>query len=149
MQKDLVRRWYEVMWNHWNEAVFDRILDPAIELRGSLGQAHRGFSGVAAYMRIASVFLRFALAATFADSVCDRLGTWGPPGSPHVAGGDFGHFEAYVRILNWFSPAALIPAIALTVTILETGLTIALALGLWLRWTSIAAGPSCFSSAWP
>ena len=33
MQKDLVRRWYEVMWNHWKEAVFDRILDPAIELR--------------------------------------------------------------------------------------------------------------------
>ncbi len=60
MQKDLVRRWYEVMWNCWNEAVFDRILDPAIELRGSIGQAYRGFSGVAAYMRfVRNVFPDF------------------------------------------------------------------------------------------
>lgn len=51
MQKDLVRRWYEEMWNRWDDAVFDRILDPAIELRGSLGQTHHGFLGIAAYMR--------------------------------------------------------------------------------------------------
>lgn len=93
-----------------------------------------------AHPAISSVFLRFALAATFADSVGDRLGLWGPPGSAHVAWGDFGHFEAHVRTLNWFLPAALIPALAWTVTILETGLTVALALGLWVRWTAIAGG---------
>jgi steroid delta-isomerase-like uncharacterized protein len=51
MQRDLVRRWYEEMWNRWNEAVFEQILDPEIEMRGSLGHVHRGFSGIAAYMR--------------------------------------------------------------------------------------------------
>ena len=51
MQKELVRRWYETMWNRWDEAVIDQILDPEIELRGSLGQAHHGFEGVAAYLR--------------------------------------------------------------------------------------------------
>ncbi len=51
MHKDLVRLWYEEMWNRWNEAVFDQILDPEIELRGSLGQTHRGPAGIAAYMR--------------------------------------------------------------------------------------------------
>ncbi len=89
-----------------------------------------------AHPAISSVFLRFALAATFADSVGDRLGLRGPPGSAHVAWGGFGHFEAYVRTLNCFLPAALIPALAWTVTILETGLTVALALGLWVRWTA-------------
>lgn len=86
------------------------------------------------------MLLRFALAATFADSVGNRLGPLGPPGSPHVAWGDFGHFEVYVMTLTWFVSAALIPAIAWTVTILETGLTMALALGLWVRWTAVAGG---------
>ena len=49
--KELVRLWYERMWNRWDESVFAEILDPAIELRGSLGQAHRGYRGVAAYMQ--------------------------------------------------------------------------------------------------
>lgn len=60
MQKDLVRRWYEDIWNCWDEALFERILDPAIELRDSLGQTCYGFSGVAAYMRfVRSVFPEF------------------------------------------------------------------------------------------
>jgi len=49
--QDLVQRWYEEMWNSWNEAIFDEILDPEITLRGSLGQVHRGYAGVSAYMR--------------------------------------------------------------------------------------------------
>jgi predicted ester cyclase len=51
MHKDAVRCWYEEMWNRWDEAVLERILDPEIELRGSLGQTSRGLGGVAAYMR--------------------------------------------------------------------------------------------------
>jgi predicted ester cyclase len=47
----LVRAWYDEMWNRWDEAVFERILDPEIELRGSLGQTHRGHAGIASYMR--------------------------------------------------------------------------------------------------
>ena len=49
--KDLVGVWYERMWNRWDESVFAEILDPVIELRGSLGQAHREYRGVAAYMQ--------------------------------------------------------------------------------------------------
>jgi predicted ester cyclase len=49
--KPLVRAWYEEMWNRWDETVFGRILDPDVELRGSLGQTHRGFSGIGSYMR--------------------------------------------------------------------------------------------------
>jgi predicted ester cyclase len=47
----LVRAWYEEMWNRWDETVFGRILDPDVELRGSLGRTHRGYDGIASYMR--------------------------------------------------------------------------------------------------
>jgi predicted ester cyclase len=39
------------MWNRWDETLFERLLDPDIELRGSLGQTRRGFAGIAAYMQ--------------------------------------------------------------------------------------------------
>jgi steroid delta-isomerase-like uncharacterized protein len=51
MHKPLVRSWYDEMWNRWDETVFGRILDPDVELRGSLGQTHRGFAALASYMQ--------------------------------------------------------------------------------------------------
>jgi len=45
-----VVRWYEEMWNRWNEAVAVEICRPDVEFRGSLGQTHRGPHGIAAYM---------------------------------------------------------------------------------------------------
>jgi steroid delta-isomerase-like uncharacterized protein len=50
-QKQLVRTWYEVMWNRWDHAVMPGILDPEIEFRGSLGQVHKGYEGVRNYLR--------------------------------------------------------------------------------------------------
>lgn len=44
---------------------------------------------------LAAVFLRLALAAGFLSAVADRLGLWGPPGTPGVAWGGFGPFLAY------------------------------------------------------
>jgi predicted ester cyclase len=49
--KPLVRAWYDEMWNRWDETVLDRILHPDVELRGSLGQTHRGLRGISSYMR--------------------------------------------------------------------------------------------------
>jgi predicted ester cyclase len=57
--KQLVRRWYEEMWNEWNESVIAEIVHPGLTFRGSLGPEHRGRHGIASYMR----FVR----ATFPD----------------------------------------------------------------------------------
>jgi predicted ester cyclase len=51
MQKQMVRQWYEQMWNRWDESVFEQILDPEVKLRGSLGPSHQGFEGISNYMR--------------------------------------------------------------------------------------------------
>jgi steroid delta-isomerase-like uncharacterized protein len=51
MQKQMVRQWYEQMWNRWDESVFEQILDPDVKLRGSLGPSHQGFEGISNYMR--------------------------------------------------------------------------------------------------
>ena len=51
MQKQMVRQWYEQMWNRWDESVFEQILDPEVRLRGSLGPSHQGFQGISNYMR--------------------------------------------------------------------------------------------------
>ena len=49
--KQLVRRWYEEVWNRWDESAIAAIVHPEIVFRGSLGQEHRGREGIAAYMR--------------------------------------------------------------------------------------------------
>ncbi len=51
MHKEMVRQWYERMWNQWDESVFGEILDPEAKLRGSLGNEHHGYAGVSEYMR--------------------------------------------------------------------------------------------------
>ncbi|MBV8552300.1 MAG: ester cyclase [Acidobacteriaceae bacterium] len=58
MQKEAVRQWYDQMWNLWDESVFEQILDREIELRGSLGQVHHGYTGVAEYMRFVRTAFR-------------------------------------------------------------------------------------------
>ena len=52
-----------------------------------------------------SVFLRLALGISFLAAVADRFGLWGSFGQPNVAWGDFSHFVAYTRKLNWFTPS--------------------------------------------
>ena len=43
--KDLVRRYYSDLWNRWDDAVVDEIIDPDIQFRGSLGVTVVGKNG--------------------------------------------------------------------------------------------------------
>ena len=74
--------------------------------------------------RIALIGLRLALGTAFLSAVGSRLGLWGGGWSP---------FLGYVAELNWFAPAALILAIGLTATVLETTLGLALIAGFQTR----------------
>ncbi len=84
----------------------------------------------------ASVALRLALGLTFLYSVADRFGWLGPPGAANVSWGTFARFTAYVGILNWYLPHAIISNLAWIETALELILGLALVAGLWLRLTA-------------
>ena len=71
--------------------------------------------------------LRLALAAGFLSSVAGRLGLWGRYGSGWVK------FVAYAGSVNWYLPASMIPAVAITATIFETVFGLALLAGFQVR----------------
>ncbi len=77
--------------------------------------------------RIALTGLRLALATAFLSSVAGRLGLWGSYGS------DWAGFVKYTGSVNWYLPAAAIPAIAITATVLETTFGLMLLTGWQLR----------------
>jgi putative oxidoreductase len=81
----------------------------------------------------ASLALRVALGLSFLYSVADRFGWLGPPGAANVSWGTFARFAAYVGILNWYLPHAMISSLAWIDTALELVLGLALIAGLWLR----------------
>ena len=90
-------------------------------------------------LQLARVVVRVALASAFLIAVADRLGLLGPYGSRNVSWGDWKHFEDYVAVLNWFVPKALIPALSVLETVIETGLGVGLLLGFYPRivaWSS-------------
>lgn len=89
-------------------------------------------------LQIAIVLLRLALAAGLLSAVADRFGLWGPPGKPLVAWGTFGAFLTYTATLNPWCPARLIPALGWLVTLAESVLGMALAVGFRLRLTAAA-----------
>jgi len=84
--------------------------------------------------------LRLSLATAFLSAVGDRLGAWGPHGSPHVSWGDWHHFRIYADRLNWYMPAAIQPAAAVLATAGEAILAIALIAGFRMRETAIGSG---------
>lgn len=49
--KDLIRRYYDEMWNPWNFAKAGELLASEIIFRGSLGTATRGRDAFCGYMR--------------------------------------------------------------------------------------------------
>ena len=49
--KDLVRRYYEALWNRWDFALADELIAESVVFRGSLGISVQGREGFKEYMR--------------------------------------------------------------------------------------------------
>jgi steroid delta-isomerase-like uncharacterized protein len=49
--KDLVRRYYEVLWNRWDFGLADELIAESVVFRGSLGISVQGREGFKEYMR--------------------------------------------------------------------------------------------------
>jgi thiosulfate dehydrogenase [quinone] large subunit len=86
------------------------------------------------------LYARLALAASFLTAVADRLGQYGPPGTPSVAWGDMQHFQSYAGQLNPWFPAAVIPLLSWLVTAGETLLGLSLIAGFQIRRVSLVSG---------
>lgn len=82
---------------------------------------------------ISSLLLRVALASGFLSAVASRLGLWGNRSS------GWHNFLNYTAQVNSFLPKHFIPVIAVTSTLLETGLGILLLIGLKTRYTAFGA----------
>src|SRR5579859_5621107 len=87
-----------------------------------------------------TVYARVALAAGFLAAVTDRLGSWGPSGTPGVAWGDMQHFLAYTATLNPWFPRWIIPAVGILVTTLEIAVAVALLAGFYTRQAARLSG---------
>jgi uncharacterized membrane protein YphA (DoxX/SURF4 family) len=90
--------------------------------------------------KISSVFLRLALGISFLSAVADRFGIWGAYGQPNVSWGNYARFQDYTAKLNWFLPAAMIPALAIIATAAETLFGLLLVLGWKTRITALLSG---------
>ena len=90
--------------------------------------------------QFSSVYLRLALGISFLSAVADRFGLWGAYGQPNVAWGNFARFVDYTAKLNWFLPAAMIPALAMIATAAETLFGLLLVLGWKTRITALLSG---------
>jgi len=88
--------------------------------------------------RMATLYVRVALATAFLSAVADRFGLWGPPGAPGVAWGEFGPFLSYTGSLVPFLPPPVLTALGWAVTLAEIVLGLALLLGFRVR--AAAAG---------
>jgi uncharacterized membrane protein YphA (DoxX/SURF4 family) len=90
--------------------------------------------------KFSSVFLRLALGISFLSAVADRFGLWGVYGEPNVSWGNYARFVDYTAKLNWFLPAAIIPALAIVSTAAETLFGVLLVLGWNTRITALLSG---------
>ena len=90
--------------------------------------------------QFSSVYLRLALGISFLSAVADRFGLWNAYGRPNVAWGNFARFVDYTAKLNWFLPAAMIPALAMIATAAETLFGLLLVLGWKTRITALLSG---------
>jgi uncharacterized membrane protein YphA (DoxX/SURF4 family) len=90
--------------------------------------------------KFSSVFLRLALGISFLSAVADRFGLWGVYGQSNVSWGNYARFVDYTAKLNWFLPAAMIPAVAIIATAAETLFGLLLILGWKTRITALLSG---------
>ena len=89
---------------------------------------------------LAATFLRLALGAGFLSAVADRLGFWGPPGTPLVAWGNFHNFLLYTAKLNPWCTAPYLPWLGVLVTVAEAGLGLLLIAGFLTRIAGLLTG---------
>lgn len=92
------------------------------------------------YHHLGALYLRIALGATMLSAVADRLGFWGAPGEPGVAWGNWENFVANTADINSFMPAAIIPFLAITATVLEITFSILLIAGFKTRIAAFGTG---------
>jgi uncharacterized membrane protein YphA (DoxX/SURF4 family) len=92
------------------------------------------------FAKFSSVFLRLALGVSFLSAVADRFGIWGVYGQRNVAWGNYARFVDYTAKLDWFLPAAMIPAVALIATAAEALFGLLLVLGWKTRITAFLSG---------
>jgi hypothetical protein len=86
------------------------------------------------------LFARVALAVGFLSAVGDRVGVWGPYGTPAVAWGDMDHFLPYVAQVNPWFPGAIIPVVGWIATVAEVVLGLWLLIGIRLRMGALLSG---------
>lgn len=89
--EELVRRFYDELWNRWDDAAVDELLDEAFAFRGSLGDEVRGRDGFRRY--------RDKVRAAFPDFHNEILDLVTGPGAGSGPGGAGAHGErAAVRL---------------------------------------------------
>lgn len=101
--------------------------------------------------RVASWFLRLALAASYLSSIADRIGIWGAPGSRGVTWGAWAPFVASVKALLFFMPPKDIPTLAVVATVTESLIAIGLLIGWKLKlfaWASALLAGNFFVTMW-
>ena len=86
------------------------------------------------YQDIVVFLLRVSLAAGFLSAVASRLGLWGKQSSGWKG------FIAYTGQVVSFVPGSAIPLVAVASTVAETGLGVALLIGLKTSYASAGAG---------
>ena len=80
-------------------------------------------------------YARVAIGAAFLSAVAGRFGLW----TGHVRWESFARFIQRTAELNGWAPAALVPVLAWTATILETTFGVALVLGIATRWVALGS----------
>lgn len=84
--------------------------------------------------RLAALYARFALAASFLSGIADRFGLYT---GKNVGYGDFAGFLRYTAKVNSFMPASSIPFLGWSATVFEFVFGVLLLLGLWTRWVAL------------
>jgi len=86
--------------------------------------------------RVALLYARFALAASYLSGIADRFGLYT---GRNVGYGNFQGFLAYTAKVNSFMPASTIPFLGWAATFFEFTFGVLLLLGLGTRWVALGS----------
>ena len=87
-----------------------------------------------------TVFLRFALAASYLSSVTSRFGFWGED----TGWGNYDAFLDYTAKVNPYLPLSVIPTVARMVDVAEISIALLLLVGLRIKETAFISGVMLF-----